>query len=244
MIRTEPGGEGIDPVELQLGYDRSRPDRPWIMANFVCSVDGAAVVDGGSTAINDPDDKEMFAAIRAVPDYIVVGAETVRAEDYGPVELDERRRQARVEAGLEEVPHLVVPSRSLDIDPDARVFGNPDRRVTILTGREAPADRLAVLSEVADVIELDTTAPSDLIHYMRAAKVVLCEGGPGLWGQFVGAGLVDELSLSVSPLLVSGHATRVARGPVADPPLEMRLGNVLHGDRMLFLRYLRETGDA
>lgn len=239
MIRTEPGGEEIDPLQLQMSYERGRSDRPWVMANFVSTIDGAAVVGGGSTAINDEDDRAMFAAIRAVPDFIVVGAETIRAEDYGPVDLDERRRRVRLEAGLEEVPHLVVVTRSLDLDPEARVFGDPNRRVTILTGEEAPEDRFSALSEVADVVKLSLTAPSDIVRYMRMARVVLCEGGPGLWGQFVGEGLVDEMALTISPMLASGHATRVARGPIADPPLEMQLNRVVYGDRSLFLRYVR-----
>lgn len=239
MIRTHPGGEEIDPLVLQMGYDRVRSDRPWILANFVSTIDGAAVVEGGSTAINDEDDRTMFGALRAVADFIVVGAGTLRAENYRPVDLDERRRKARIDAGLEEVPHLVVVSRSLDLDPGARVFGDPERRVTILTAEGSPDDRFAALSEVADVVRLSGTAPEDIVHYMKVAKVVLCEGGPGLWGQFVGAGLVDEMALTVSPLLVSGDSDRVARGPVADPPLEMRLADVAYGERSLFLRYVR-----
>ncbi|HEX6299010.1 MAG TPA: dihydrofolate reductase family protein [Acidimicrobiia bacterium] len=239
MIRDTPGGEGLDPLELQMSYQRGRPDRPWVMGNFVTTIDGAAVVDGGSTAINDEDDKRMFGAIRAVPDFILVGAETLRAENYQPVDLDEPRRRARVAAGLDEVPHLVVATRSLDLDPDMRVFGNPKRRVTILTDEKAPAERAEALAVVADVVRLRGTSPSDLVHYMRMAKVILCEGGPSLMGQFIAAGLVDEMALTISPLLTAGVSVRMAHGPAADPPLEMRLDQVLYGDRALFLRYLR-----
>jgi len=239
MIRVTPGGETIDPLELQMSYPRGRGDRPWVMGNFVTTIDGAAIVDGGSTAINDDDDKTMFAALRAVPDFILVGAETVRSEDYRPLELDERRREARIAAGLGEVPHLVVATRSLDLDPDARVFGNPNRRVTILTSQEAPAERFQALSEVADVVRMKGTTAPDILHYLRVARVVLCEGGPSLWGQFVSAGLVDEMALTVSPMLVSGVSVRLAHGPEADPPVKMRLDRILHGDRSLFLRYLR-----
>jgi riboflavin biosynthesis pyrimidine reductase len=239
MIRETPGGDAIDPVELQMGYPRGRLDRPWVMANFVTTIDGAAVVDGGSTAINDEDDRTMFGSIRAVPDFILVGAETVRAENYRPVELDERRHQARLEAGLEEVPHLIVVTRSLSLDPEMRVFGNPNRRVTILTGEEAPAERAEALAEVADVVRLGGTSPADFLHYLRLAKVVLCEGGPSVIGQFIAAGLVDEMAITVAPLLVAGASVRMASGPAADPPLEMSLDRVLYGDRSLFLRYLR-----
>lgn len=239
MIRTEPGGEELDPLELQMNYPRGRADRPWVMANFVSTIDGAAVVDGGSTAINDEDDRAMFAAIRAVPDFIVVGAGTVRAENYGPTALDERRRQARLDARLEAAPHLVVVTRSLDLDAGARVFGDPDHRVTILTGADAPDDRFAALSEVADVVRLDSTGAESIVHYLRMARVVLCEGGPSLWGQFIAAGLVDEMALTVSPMLVAGRATRVSSTPTPAEPLDMRLDRVVHGDRSLFLRYLR-----
>lgn len=240
MIRDTPGGEEIDALEAQMNMARGYADRPWVMANFVATLDGAAVIDGGSSAINDSDDMKMFGAIRAVSDFIVVGAGTVRAEDYRPVGLDQQRREARLEAGLEEVPHLLVVTRSLDLDPAARVFADQDRRVTVLTGPNAPADRFAALSEVADVVRLNGTAPEDIVRYTRMARVVLCEGGPGLMGQFVAAGLIDELALTLSPLLVAGESVRIAHGPQALPPMEMRLDRVLYGDRMLFLRYLRE----
>ena len=209
------------------------------MANFVTTLDGAAVVDGGSSAINDLDDKEMFAAIRTVPDFILVGAETVRAENYRPVELDEERREMRLAARLDETPHLVVATRSLDLDPEMRVFSDPKRRVTILTSEEAPAERFAALSEVADVVRMSGTGPDDILYYLRMAQVVLVEGGPSIMGQFVAARLVDELSLTLSPMMAAGVSVRLAHGPAAQPPLEMRLAQILHGDRSLFLRYLR-----
>ena len=239
MIRETPGGAEIDPLRVQMGSARGRSDRPWVMGNFISTIDGAAVVEGGSSAINDDDDLAMFAAIRAVADFIVVGAGTLRAENYRPVELDEKLRRARVEAGMEEDPHLVAVSRSLDLDPAARAFGDPERRATVLTVENAPAERFAALSEVADVVRLRGTTPADLLHYLRMARFVLCEGGPGLWGQFVGAGLVDEMALTLAPLMVSGESVRLAHGLTAVPPLEMRLDRTLYGDRSLFLRYVR-----
>jgi riboflavin biosynthesis pyrimidine reductase len=239
MIRAEPGGEPIDPLTLQLGYQRGHADRPWLMANFISTADGAAVVAGGSTAINDDDDKAMFAAMRAVPDFIVVGAGTVRAEDYRPVALDDERGEARLAAGREASPHLAIVTRSLDLEPDMRVFGDPDHRPTILTDGEAPADRFAVLSEVADVVRLPETSPQEILRYLRLAKVVLCEGGPSLMGDFVAAGLVDELALTVAPLLVAGRSPRIAHGSEPAAPQEMELDRVVYGDRSLFLRYVR-----
>lgn len=239
MIRTEPDGEEVEPLRLQLSYERGRADRPWVMANFVTSVDGAATLDGSSSGLNDPDDMEMFVAMRAAADFILVGAGTVRAEDYGPARLADHRRDARLAAGLDPYPHLVVVSGSLDLDPRARVFSEPERhRVTVLTGPDAPGERVATLSEVADVVMLADTNPQTLIHYLRTGRVVLCEGGPTLMGGLVAAGLIDEMALTVAPLMVSGNSPRMAHGPVPPEPMEMRLDRVLYGDRSLFLRYL------
>ena len=239
MIRIEPGGSPVDPLEVQLSYPRGRMDGPWVMTNFISTIDGAAVVDGGTTAINDDDDIAMFAAMRAASDFVLVGAGTVRAEDYKPLQLDDVMTQARVEAGLEPNPHLVVVSGSLDLDQTQRVFSDPEHRVTILTGPDAPAERVSDLSDVADVVRLDSTGAEDLIHYLRLARVVLCEGGPTLMGSLIAAGLVDEMALTVAPLLVSGKSPRISHGASPDTPLEMRLDSVLYGDRSLILRYLR-----
>lgn len=231
----------VDPLEIQMAYERGWSDRPWIVANFVSTIDGATVVDGGSTAINDDDDMKMFGALRATADFILVGAGTIRAEDYGPTNLDERRREARIAAGLDPTPHLVVVTRSLDLDPNDRVFGDPENRVTVLTDESAPDDRFGTLSEVADVVRLKSTGVEDIVHYMRLARVVLCEGGATLMGQLVAARLVDEMALTVAPVLVSGVSNRVAHGAEARPPLDMTLDNVLYGDRSLFLRYVRKV---
>lgn len=238
MISTQPGGVALDPLEVQAFSQRGHDGRPWVIANFVATIDGATVVDGGSSAINDPDDKAMFAALRALPDFIVVGAGTVRAENYRPVTLDEAGREERSRAGRDPTPHLVVVTRSLDLDPQARVFADPDHRVTILTGPDAPDERFRMLSDVAEVVQLRATGVADIANYLRMAGVILCEGGPSLMGQFVAAGLIDEMNLTVAPLLVAGDSPRLAHG--RDTSLnEMRLDRVLYGDRSLFLRYVR-----
>lgn len=242
MIRTEPGGPVVDPLELQTGYSRGRSDRPWVMANFVSTIDGAAVVQGGSSAINDDDDKAMFAAMRAVADFVLVGAGTVRAENYQPLVLDDVAQSSRVAVGKVPNPHLVVVSGSLDLEPTQRVFSDPQHRVTVLTGPDSSQGRFAELSEVADVVRLDSTGADDLIHYMRLSRVVLCEGGPTLMGGLVASDLIDEMALTVAPMLVSGVSPRITHGPSPDEPVDMGLDRVLYGDRSLFLRYLRKIG--
>ena len=72
----------------------------------------------------------------------------------------------------------------------------------------------------------------------RGAAVVLAEGGPSLNQQLVAAGLVDELNLTVSPLLAGGTAARILSGPDLAAPVRLRLDRVLADDGFLFCRYL------
>ncbi len=57
--------------------------------------------------------------------------------------------------------------------------------------------------------------------------------------QVATAGYLDELSLTISPLLVGGSALRVLNGRLLDPPPRLRLTLVLEDQGFVFLRYLR-----
>jgi riboflavin biosynthesis pyrimidine reductase len=228
-----------DLLGLYLDDKRRVADRPWLMLNFVVSVDGGTAFDGKSRRLGDEDDRELFMTLRAVPDIILVGAGTVDAEDYGPVRLDDERRRRRLEAGLSEVPVLAIVSGRLSFDPEARVFSDPEHRPMVITGPDAEPAKLAMLGDTADVIILDEVTPTAILTRLGAASVVLCEGGPSLAGQFASEGLVDELNLTMAPKLISGRSARIAHGPSVDDPLEMQLDRALIGDRSLFLRYLR-----
>jgi riboflavin biosynthesis pyrimidine reductase len=240
LHRIDPIGEPVnDLVGTVMEDDRGHGDRPWVMLNFVTSIDGATRVAGKSTPLNDADDKALFAALRAVPDVILVGAATVSAEDYGPVRLDEERRARRIAAGKTPSPILAIVSGGLSVDPEARVFSDPDYRPMIISGPNANPAKLAMIGDSADVVFLEEITAPAILERLGAAAVILCEGGPQLAGQFVGRGLVDEMNLTISPKLVGGDAPRLAHGLAADPPSDMTLDRLLMGERSLFLRYLR-----
>lgn len=240
LHRIEPAGEPVgDLVDLYMSDRRRAEGRPWVALNFISSADGGTAVDGKSSRLGDEDDKAVFAALRAVPDIILVGAGTVEAEDYHPVTLDGARRQRRVEAGLTEAPMLAIVSGRLSFDPQLRVFSDPDHRPMVITGPHADPAKLAMLGDAADVVILEEVTAASILARLGAANVILCEGGPSLVGQFVAEGLVDELNLSVAPVLIGGGSSRIARGASADPPIDMRLDRALIGERLVFLRYLR-----
>jgi riboflavin-specific deaminase-like protein len=221
--------------------------RPWLLLDFVATADGATAVGGVSGSLGGDADKAVFRALRAVPDIILVGAKTVRAEHYGPPKLPDAVQDARRARGQAPNPRLAVVTASLDLDPSARLFAEaaPDNRPLVITGTGGDPARLAALAAVTEEVvvagegRVDTTAAIAALG-RRGARVVLCEGGPMLSGQLVADGLVDELCLTIAPVLAAGDAARVAYGPPADALTSLRLARVLEEDDVLCLRYARD----
>ena len=117
----------------------------------------------------------------------------------------------------------------------------------MLTGPDAPADRLRALRAAgADVVVLDPLSPAAVVGELgrRGLHRVLCEGGPRLFGDLVAADLVDELCLTVAPVLAAGEAGRIAVGPPGSPPRSLRLVGALEEDGVLLLRYARSGESA
>ena len=111
-----------------------------------------------------------------------------------------------------------------------------------MTHAGSPAGALAALAEVADVLVCgeDAVDPRLMLAAFadRGLNQVLCEGGPHLFGTLIEADCVDELCLTVSPVLEGGSAGRIARGEAA-ATRPMRLLHALPAGDMLFLRYER-----
>ncbi len=232
----------LDVEALTALYPRA--DTPVLRVNFVSSIDGAVTVDGFSAGLSGPGDKVIFGTLRMLCDALVVAAGTVRTEGYDALRLDAARRAWRTAHGLPEFPLMVVVSRSLDLDPAQEVFSDAPVRPVVVTHAGADPGRRAAIERVADVVaagdgEVDLPAALAALHD-RGARQVLCEGGPHLLGALTAADLVDEMCLTVSPLLAGGDAGRIAAGPPG-PARPMALRHVLAEDDMLFLRYVRRT---
>jgi len=141
---------------------------------------------------------------------------------------------------------IAVVSGSLQLDWDAPFFTAADRRPLVVTHRRAPAADAMRASKVADVL----VAGESRVDLFRAVELlgergfrhVLAEGGPSLNGALAGAGVLDEVCLTVAPVLVSGEAKRIVAGPALAPPPELVLRTACEEDGYLFLRYRRAGG--
>ena len=240
-----PEPTDIDPAAAHAAAARpTPPNRPWVLMNMVASVDGATAIDGVSGGLGGPADKAVFSAIRAIADIILVAAGTARAESYGPPKTSANRRAERIDRGQSPYPRLALVSRSLDLDPDAAMFSNAPEIPLVFTVSTAPAARREALAARAEVVAMDGNDGGvdlpKMLAYLHdlGARTVLAEGGPGLNGQLVADGLVDELNISLSPILVGGDSARLAHGAAASPE-PLTLSHLWEADGLLFARYVR-----
>ncbi|HVA60419.1 MAG TPA: pyrimidine reductase family protein [Mycobacteriales bacterium] len=236
MRRLYP--EPADPVDLAEMYAVSGERH--VRANMVATVDGAISVDGRSGGVSGPADHELFLLLRGLADVILVGAGTVTAESYGPARPTAAIREQRRARGLAEVPPVAVVTSRLSLDLGLRFFTEAVVRPLVLTTARAPAGRRSAAAELADVVVVGDDSvdlPGALAELAdRGLGRVLCEGGPTLLAQLVAAGVLDELCLTISPLLVGGDAPRILKGgPVGPRPA--RLIHLLEADGELFARY-------
>jgi riboflavin-specific deaminase-like protein len=214
-------------------------DRPWVRANMVSSIDGAVSVGGRSGGLSSPSDKQIFALLRALADVVIVGAGTVRAEGYGPGRIREDYARLREDAGQPPAVPIAIVSRSLDLDLRTALF--LETRPIVITCSSAPLPRFEVLERSADIViagdlRVDLPAAMDALQ-QRGLRRMLCEGGPRLLGDLTHAGLLDELCLTIAPLVAGGGASRIVSG--GDTLVRMALRSLLEEDGALFARYIR-----
>ena len=240
MLRYLETGDPVDVLQMVFSESRPLKGRPWVMLNIVESIDGATAIDGGASGLNDADDRQLFLALRAVADIVMNGAETIRAENLGPVKLSQDMKRHRLEAGMQDPPTMVVLSRSLTLDPGLRIFSDPERRPKIITSTDVDPQRQEALEDVADIVQIEKLDGTSIIDALGGAAVVLCEGGPTVNSQLIQDGVVDEVNLTISPVLALGDSKRVASGSTSATPTKMRLDRRLLGDRSLFLRFVRD----
>jgi riboflavin biosynthesis pyrimidine reductase len=233
----QPDDEELDDAGLAARY--AYPEnlrRPFVRVGLVASIDGAVAVAGRSAGLGSAADQRIFQMQRRLADVILVGAGTVRTEGYGGA--------GSPASGKNTPPPIAVVTGSALLDPTGRLFTDTQVPPIILTLASAPSERRELLAAAGgDVVALDRLAPDLVLSELarRGLHRVLCEGGPTLFGELVAADAVDELCLTIAPLLVGGHAGRIAAGPESELLRPLELADTLHDSGVLLLRYRRAT---
>ena len=226
-----------DAIEAVTADDLERwyaypPDRTWVRANMVSTIDGAIRgSDGLAKSITTRADQQVFNLARRACDVILVGAGTVRAEDYKP----SRRTVALVSARLDVPLSLRMFADRTDEHPRPIVLTTDEAAPRAPDNLRAAADIVPCGSGVVDArLAIDTLAARGLTR-------ILCEGGPTLLSALIHDDLVDELLLTVSPLLVGAprweHIVDIPGGPPGDR--RFRPTQVLEEDGTVLMRMER-----
>jgi riboflavin biosynthesis pyrimidine reductase len=196
-----------------VGQAAAPGDRPWVSGIMVSSLDGRATLEGTSRKLGGPHDLQMLLALRRRADALIVGPGTVAAEGYGPLPCP-----------------AVLVSRSFELPWEAGLFAAPGQRVLVYTRAggsvpDLPADVELVPEDDLRSVLADLRA--------RGIERLLCEGGPTVNRALLDAGLLDELFLTLSPVVSGEGPPIVTDGPSA--PLTLRSVATADGD--LYLRY-------
>jgi len=193
--------------------------RPVVGMCMVHSIDGSTVVGGNSLALSGPADRDVLLGLRQLADVVLVGAATVRQEGYGPP----RKRGQRVgvvsrSGAVDLTTPLFTTGSGFLVVPDTAVVDNPGGVEVLRCG-------------------LDTV---DLVHALAQidGTFLQLEGGSMLNAAMIEADLVDEINVTISPLVVGGSGPRLVQS-TNDVLHRFRLTHVCEDDSFLFLRYER-----
>jgi len=234
-----------------LEFPEPPAERPYTYANMAMTLDGkVAVGNRGYLLTGSPADRRAMDELRASADAVMVGAGTIRL-DNPPLRVrsDDLRRR-RVLAGLPEDPIPVVVSRSCSVSPSAKAFSTAG--AVVVTCAEAPADRRDALAKAARMLicgqeSVDLTAAAAVLRKELGVRRLLVEGGPNLIFSLLRDGLLDELFVTVAPLIKGGRdtPTLVEGDGFAYPRMpRLTLVSLCEDNGELFLRYrvLRSEG--
>ncbi|NIJ03738.1 dihydrofolate reductase family protein [Frigoribacterium faeni] len=213
------------------------PAVDWLRLNLIAAVSGdAAGEDGTSDTLSNPDDRAVLAAIRDLADGVLVGAASVRAEGY---RVPRSSKLVVLTAGGDLGGHRIDPDRA-----DRVVVVCPAAAVDTATATLGPdvARRATVL--VVDDVD-GRVAPTALVARLRdhGLRSLVCEGGPSLAGQLLHDGLVDELCLSTSPVVIGSGLPVFGRERF--DPSRLSLTRLMMDDQSaLYARWLVADGPA
>jgi riboflavin biosynthesis pyrimidine reductase len=215
LERVWPDRAVVSPADLVGEAGPLPAARPWVTGVMVSSVDGRATLGGTSRALGGPADLEMLLALRRRADALIVGPATVRAEGYGPLPCP-----------------AVLVSRSFDLPWEAGLFSAPGQRVLVYTHAEREPPDVAAEVEALPFAELP-----DVLADLRARGIerLLCEGGPTLNRALLAEELLDELFLTLAPVVAGDEAAPAIIAP--GEPARLSLHSVATADGELYLRY-------
>lgn len=258
---------GPDLLRLYAGdlcFRESKNRRPYVIGNFVETIDGVVSFQipgrsgGGELSGGSAEDRFVMGLLRSAADAVLVGSGTlhgdpgrVRIPELAYPEAKELYAELRRRLGKPRLPLNVIVTASGRVDLSEPTFHTEGLRAAILTTAEGAARITSEHGDISPIAVRSTgesglTTPEALLRILdREFKVrlLLHEGGPTVFGQFLAAKLVDELFVTLAPQ-IAGRANKAQRPSIAGEMLFLpetapwfELESVKQGSSHLLLRY-------
>lgn len=232
-------------------------DRPFVLINMAMTADGKiATANGAVSTFGSARDKRNLLDLRATADAVMAGARTV---DAHPVTLGpggDKYRRRRLRHGLAENNLRIVISGSGSLNPNAAIFKTESSPVIVIASGSASPRKLerlhkggAAIKQFGDT-KIDFPAALKWLRLQHGVRRLLCEGGGELNDALFRAGLVDELHLTVCPIVFGGSAASTISDGLGFEKLNsacaLELKSRKQGGSELFLAYRvqRNSGNA
>jgi riboflavin biosynthesis pyrimidine reductase len=211
------------PVQVQSGVPDytsldlppAPADRPYVLVNMVMSVDGKVVIEGTEKGLGSKVDQRLMRELRVNADVVINGAGTLRASGTSSRLGDEELERLREKRGKPRFPIAAVVSRSGKLPFDRLFFTARDFKAIIYLTAETPSERVEQARASGRTVHLlqSNDHIREMLGHMRMelkAGVLLLEGGPTLNAEFFRRECVDELFLTIGPVIVGGEKTLTA----------------------------------
>lgn len=230
LTRVFPGP--ATSVTVREAYDVARPlgsgvggaTRPWVGVCMVASLDGSVTLDGASGGLGNTNDLEVLLTLRDLADAVIVGLGTARGEGYGAPGSGIR---------------IGVVTNTGNIDPSSELFRSGAGFVITTERTEIPS-HVDVVRAGIDRVDL-AVALDRIGAVVPGVAHVHVEGGPSLNAALLEHDLVDELDLTIAPLMVGGMGKRAALG-AGEVTRRFDLAHLLvDDDSYTFARWVRHT---
>ncbi len=242
------------PDELRALYAGELGFRsPCVYTNFVETLDGVVAIpalerSNALVADESEDDKFLMGLLRAFADVVLIGSGTLLASPKGRWRPDgvypagkNAFAELRTQLGKAEHPAVAVVTTGASLDTTHPVLAD----AVVLTTVRGAARLEGVVPNVVAVNDgdlVDLRAALELLR-SRGHSLVLAEAGPSTFGELLAQDLVDELFLTVSPVLAgrlaSGRRLGLVEGVELLPEARVspRLMSLRRAGEHLFLRY-------
>src|SRR5512140_1208148 len=198
-------------------------NRPYVLLNVAATADGKIdTAERRGAAISSAPDKQRVDEMRASVDAVMVGGRTLHDEDPRLTVKSDALRKARQERGLPANPAKVAVASRLDLRPDCRFLTEGPSRIILFTTRQtgqAQLDMLRSLGAQVHVMEGQRVELGRALEMLKDEGVerLMVEGGATLNFAMLAAGLVDELSVYVAPLVFGGESAPTLAGGLGLP---------------------------